>query len=391
MMGTFKRYVGGALAIIVCAAVIAGCGTVRQGDTVVIGVNLGLSGTGMSYGESTEQGIELAKDRINEQGGLLGKRVELVSVDNHGNAEDAAAAMRQLAMRRVTAIIGPNLTECAMAVIPDAQAVKIPVISPAGTHPDITVDAKSREVYKYMFRATFIDSYQGRAMADYAISHLRARTAAVIYHKNNVYSGGLAEFFKRGFLADSGTVPLFIGIENDDTDMTAALAEVRSVACDVIYAPFYDQWAMKFILQARKSGISQPILGPDGWNGVRMAREIDSSYLTNLFYTDHYANDTKEKLSEEFAEAYYGKYGEWPDSYAALGYDSLMMTAEAIKRSKSGDPRSVAVELGKTIDFEGVTGKISLDTNHDAIKNVFVLTFQKGKPVLLEKRPTGEL
>ena len=131
--------------------------------------------------------------------------------------------------------------------------------------------------------------------------------------------------------------------------------------------------------------------GPDGWNGVRMAREIDSSYLTNLFYTDHYANDTKEKLSEKFAEAYYGKYGEWPDSYAALGYDSLMMTAEAIKRSKSGDPRSVAVELGKTIDFEGVTGKISLDTNHDAIKNVFVLTFQKGKPVLLEKRPTGEL
>lgn len=131
--------------------------------------------------------------------------------------------------------------------------------------------------------------------------------------------------------------------------------------------------------------------GPDGWNGVRMAREIDSSYLTNLFYTDHYAHDTKEKLSEKFAEAYYGKYGEWPDSYAALGYDSLMMTAEAIKRSKSGDPRSVAVELGKTIDFEGVTGKISLDTNHDAIKNVFVLTFQKGKPVLLEKRPTGEL
>ena len=118
-----------------------------------------------------------------------------------------------------------------------------------------------------------------------------------------------------------------------------------------------------------------------------MAKNTDAAYLTNLFYTDHYANDVHEQTAETFAERYYEKYGQWPDSYAALGYDSLMMVADAVRRGNSASPQQIAQELAKTMDFTGATGRVVLDSNHDAIKSVFILTFWQGEPALLKKWP----
>ena len=140
-------------------------------------------------------GIELAKDMVNDRGGLLGKPVQLVSVDNHGKPEDAVAAIQQLTVRHVSAIIGPDLADCTRAVIPNVEAVKIPLISPACTQPDITVDAQSHEVYRYIFRAAYIDASQGRAMADYALKQLHVKRAAVFYYPDKMYAQGLAEYF----------------------------------------------------------------------------------------------------------------------------------------------------------------------------------------------------
>lgn len=141
---------------------LSGCSLSPTNTGVLIGTNLALSGKGMSYSTSTERGIELAKDMVNDRGGLLGKPVQLVSVDNHGKPEDAVAAIQQLTVRHVSAIIGPDLADCTRAVIPNVEAVKIPLISPACTQPDITVDAQSHEVYRYIFRAAYIDASQGR-------------------------------------------------------------------------------------------------------------------------------------------------------------------------------------------------------------------------------------
>lgn len=141
---------------------LSGCSLMPANTGVLIGTNLALSGKGMSYSTSTERGIELAKDMVNDRGGLLGKPVQLVSVDNHGKPEDAVAAIQQLTVRHVSAIIGPDLADCTRAVIPNVEAVKIPLISPACTQPDITVDAQSHEVYRYIFRAAYIDASQGR-------------------------------------------------------------------------------------------------------------------------------------------------------------------------------------------------------------------------------------
>jgi branched-chain amino acid transport system substrate-binding protein len=390
-MHQLKTYLCLGLCIAACLVLSSGCKTVSQEKSVAIGVNLALSGTGMSYGESTERGIELAKDIVNKNGGILGQPVQVISVDNHGLPDDAQAAVKELSLRHVAAIIGPNMTACALAVIPEAEVGKIPVISPAGTHPDITVDGRTREVYRYMFRATFIDAYQGRAMADYAVRQLRGRTAAVVYDGTSTYSRGLAEFFRKAFEADGGTVPVFLALDQPDTDLADIGQVLAASPCDVIYAPFYDDQAAQCIRVIRGSGMIQPILGPDGWNGQKLAQSVDPVWLSQLYYTDHYANDVKRKESEAFAEAYYEKYGLLPDSYAALGYDSFMMAADAISRSQTGKPKDVAAELAKTVDFVGVTGSVTLDANHDAVKDIYIMTFWQGEPALLEKEPTVSL
>lgn len=360
---------------------LSGCSLSPTNTGVLIGTNLALSGKGMSYSTSTERGIELAKDMVNDRGGLLGRPVQIVSVDNHGKPEDAEAAIQQLTVRHVSAIIGPDLTDCTRAVLPNVEAVKIPLISPACTQPDITVDPKSHEVYRYIFRAAYIDASQGRAMADYALKQLHVKRAAVFYYPDKTYAQGLAEYFRSAFAASGGEVPVYIPVE-EVQDLTKYLSLLQRENVDVIYLPGYDDWTIPAITLLRSHGISQPLLGPDGWNGPKMERDVDTSYLTQVYYTDHYAGHDASEAARRFSQAYYEKYGEWPDSYAALGYDAFMMTAEAIERCQSAEAPDVARELEKTIDYDGATGTISLDANHDAIKDVFIMTFKDGQPEL---------
>lgn len=388
-MNKLKYYCSAVLLFIVVGAIGFSSSYVQQPQEIIIGVNLDFSGEGKAYGEATLRGISMAAEKVNAGGGLLGKPVRIVTVDNRGDSGAAETAVRQLASRRISVMIGPNLSHCALAVIPDAAAIHLPVISPAGTNPDITVDSMTGEVRPYMFRATFIDSYQGRTMADYAVKELGARTAAVIYDEDQAYSQGLAAFFKQSFIADGGEVPLVIGLRDGD-DMAAVWQQLQAAGCDVVYAPFYDQKAMDVIVKARDAGFGGAVLGADGWNGTAMASALPPAYLQNLFYTDHYANDVTDEVAEGFAEAYYEKYGKIPDSYAALGYDSFMMAAEAVERSDSIKPQEIRDELEKTINYHGVTGTIALDANHDAIKPVFIMTFWQGQTALLEKRPAVE-
>lgn len=369
------------LCLFVLALLAAGCALSQTESGVLIGTNLALSGKGMSYSVSTERGVELAKDQLNEQGGLFGRPVQLVSVDNHGKPEDAVAAIQQLSVRHVSAIIGPDVADCARAVIPSVEAVRIPLISPAGTQPDVTVDTKTHEVYRYMFRATFIDASQGRAMADYALKQLQAKRAAVFYYPDQGYAQGLAEYFHSAFSAGGGSVPVFKAVR-DPKALAGEIELVRRNGIQVIYLPGYDDWTIPAISAFRLAGVEIPLLGPDGWNGLKMIQDLPEAYLSQLYFTDHYAGAESNPQANAFAKAYYGKYGVWPDSYAALGYDAMMLVAQAIERCQSADAPAVAAELVKTIDYQGATGKLSLDANHDAIRDVYVLTFKNGAPAL---------
>lgn len=384
-MYKFIRYGLLTASLLLLVGIMSGCGSMGNRNEILIGTNLELSGPGAVFAESTEMGIELAKDEINDQGGLLGKPVRLVSVDNHSDAADAGTAMKQLTTRRVRAVIGPNFTECVQAVIKSAEASRLPVISPAGSYPGLTVDPASREVYKYVFRATFIDPYQGRAMAGFAVKELKAHTAVIICDMGQNYSAGLGEFFKKEFEAAGGTVLDVIPVDEQDGDWESLLSELRLKEPAVIYVPLHKPQADSIIRRVRSAGITVPILGPDCWGGAVVADDVGS--LMPLYFTGHYVFHESNPRSAHFMQAYYEKYGKEADEYAALGYDSMMMVADAVKRGNSDDSESIAEALGRTMDFPGVTGPIDLDANHDAVKDVFILTFKDSKPVFVEKIP----
>lgn len=377
----WSRWVWLVFAIGVGAVIFISYYTVRPAKGIDIGVMFDLSGSGAAYDVSTVQGITLAINEINQSGGLLGQEIRQITVDNQGKNELAAEQLKDLGTKHVSAVIGPNITFTALAVAPLAEAMHIPLISPAGTHPDITVSS-SRQVYSYVYRAAFIDSCQGRLMAEFAQNVLGARTSAVVYDAHEPYSQGLAEFYRKAFIVSGGTVPIFIGIEKRE-DILNALETIRQHPCDVVYAPFYEDHAAMCLKVRHDLGMTMPFLGADGWHGMQLARNLSPAYLEQVYYADHYSYGTTAN-AEKFADAYYQQYGEWPDSYAALGYDAVQILAEAVRRSNSTQAKDIADALGKTIQFDGVTGTISMDGNHDAIKPVYIIYFEEGKPAVFQ-------
>lgn len=322
---------------------------------VRIGVNLDLTGPAAVYDVSTARGITLAIDDINAAGGLLGQPVEQIVKNNESQHDLAMTQLKELSAQRVTAVLGPN----------------------------ITVSATSYHVYSYIFRATYIDSYQGRVMADFARQTLGAKTSAVIYDAHSSYSQGLAEFYRKAFTVRGGTVPLFIGLEKKE-DLAQAMALIKQQPVDAVYAPFYGEGAEACLVARYDEGLMMPLLGGDGWHGMRLAQHVDPAYVENVYYADHYSYGTDSDKARDFAEKYYAAYGQWPDSYAALGYDAAMMVAAAVRQSHSNKPEAVAEALRKTVQFPGVTGTFSIDGNHDAITPVYIIHFVDGQPALYQ-------
>lgn len=358
--------------------------TTKPVQGVTFGVNLDLTGPGAVYDVSTAQGIALAITDINASGGLLGQPVQQVVMDNKSRQDIAVANMRELSSKRVTAVIGPNITATALTVAPLAESMQMPLISPAGTHPDITVNAVSHQVYTYIFRATYIDSYQGRVMADFARTTLGAATSAVIYDAHSSYSQGLAEFYRRTFAVRGGTVPLFLGLEKKE-DLLQAMVLLKQQPVDVVYAPLYRDGAKACLIARYDQGLTMPFLGGDGWHGQLLAQDIGPAYLDNVYYADHYSYGYDNEKARAFAEKYYAAYGAWPDSYAALGYDAAMVMAEAIRQQRSNQPQAIAEGLRKIVQFPGVTGTFSIDGNHDAITPVYIIQFNQGQPQVYQQ------
>ncbi|ERT59147.1 MULTISPECIES: ABC transporter substrate-binding protein [Megasphaera] len=362
------------------ALLCSSCGLTEPNE-IRIGINMNLNENDPLSDRAAEQGIELAKDVINEEGGILNKPIQLISMNNHGSPEKAAAAMDALAERHVCAVIGPNRSPAALAVITRAEALKLPVISPAGTHPDITVNSELHQVYPHMFRATFINSVQARAIAEHAFSHLKKRRAAIVSDSTDPYSLDLAKFFEKSFTAHGGTVTAHI-------DLAAANAADRAVAAaamsDTVYMPLYITKAVPLIAAIRRHDKETVILGADDWQALSTAPQLREADLNRVFYTDHYANDVNDAVSETFAERFYEKYGELPSAKAALSYDSLLLLANAMRSGNSSSDTAIIQGLEHTRDFIGATGKIGFDSNHDAIKDVCIMTFWQKQPVLTE-------
>ena len=364
------------------SSVFAGCGSKESGDTIKVGANFELTGNVANYGNATIEGLQLAIDEANEAGGINGKKIELVSVDDKSEAaESINAATKLIADDDVKVIVGPATTGLVLAETQTATDAKVPIIAPCATSPEATVE--NGKVKPYVFRSCFIDPQQGEVMATFAAKELKAKTAVIYVDNSSDYSKNLAKVFKEKFEAAGGKVVMEEAFLQKDQDFKATLTKLKTANADVMFVPAYYEEVGKIVKQAREMGINSAILGTDGWDDTKVVDIAGADALNNTFFSTHYSE--KDAEVQGFIEAYKKKYNRAPNVFAALGYDAGKMLVDALKRAGSGDTEKIREALEATKDLKVGTGTISMDKNHNPIKTAVILEMKNGEKELKAK------
>jgi branched-chain amino acid transport system substrate-binding protein len=372
-------------------SLLAGCsskatvGSKDEASTIKVGLNYELSGGVATYGQGLTNGIELAVEEINKNGGVLGKQIELVKVDNKSETSEAANVSTKLATRdKVVAILGPATSGNTKAASPAAMQNKIPLISASATADDVTVDSNGK-VRDFIFKTCFSDSFQGVSMGNFAFSDLGLKKAAVLIDNTSDYSKGLAKSFKETYSKLGGTIATEQAYQAKDTDFKAVLTNIKGTNPDILFVPGYYEEVGLIVKQARELGLNVPVLGADGYDSPKLAEIAGNEALNKVYYTNHYSSmDTAEDVVK-FKEAYKAKYSKDPDAFNALGYDLAYFLTDALKRAGEVDSVKLKDALASTKDFKAVTGTLSIDANHNPVKAVTILEMKDGVPTFLKK------
>ncbi len=375
------RRTGLSACLAACAALtlaLAACGKKPDSNEIVIGEYGALTGPIASFGQSTHKGVTFAVDEINEAGGVLGKRIRLVVEDDQGKPEEALTAVTKLISKdRVVALIGEFASSNSLAGAPFAQQSRIPMLSHGSTNPKVT------QVGDYIFRACFIDPFQGEVMAKFASASLGLKRVAILRDIKSDYSVGLADYFTRSFTAAGGEIVADESYSAGDKDFNAQLTSLRQKNPDAIFIPGYYTEIGLIARQTRRLGIQAVLLGGDGWDSEKLW-EIGGEALNGSFFSNHYSVDNPAPEIQAFVERFRTRHGHAPDALAALGYDATHMLVQAIARAGSDDPKAIRDALAATKDFAGITGTITLNENRDAVKSAVVLEVRNGKFVYKE-------
>ncbi|EAX48544.1 Extracellular ligand-binding receptor [Thermosinus carboxydivorans Nor1] len=369
------------------ALVAAGCGSSQQTANVIkLGANFEMTGSNATFGQSAANGAKLAIKEVNAKGGVLGKQLTLIVADNKSEAAEAANAMQKLVTQdKVVAVLAPIASSSVIAAAQVNQDNKVLAISPTASNPKVTVDPATGKVREFLFRAAFIDPFQGAVMANFATKSLKAKTAALYIDNSSDYAKGLGQYFKETFIKNGGTIVAEEAYLQKDTDFKATLTKIKAKNPDVIFVPGYYQEVGMIIKQARELGINVPILGGDGWDSAKLPEIAGAAALNNTFFSNHYSPDDTSPAVKTFVENYKKEYGQVPDAFAALSYDATMMVIKAIERAGSTDPVKIKDELAKTKDFPAVSGNITLNATHDAVKSAVIIEMKDGKQTFREK------
>ncbi len=348
-------------------------------NVIPIGEYGSLTGGTATFGQSTHKGIMLATDEINAQGGLLGKQVKIITEDDQSKPEEAkTAVIKLLKQNQVIALLGEVASSRSLAAAPEAQRAKVPMISPASTNPKVT------EVGDYIFRACFVDTFQGSSMAKFAYNNLKLRNVAILKDIKNDYSVGLADFFEKTFKELGGNIVSVESYSEGDIEFRAQLTAIKAKNPDGIYVPGYYTEVGLIARQARELGLKVPLLGGDGWDSPKTI-EIGGSAVDGSYFTNHYAEDDPNPVIQSFIEKFKKKYGIVPDAMAVLGYDAANILFNAIKLANSAEPSKIRDMIAQTKNFPGVSGSITMDKNRNAEKSIVVLTIENGKIKFKEK------
>ncbi|HEX7318941.1 MAG TPA: ABC transporter substrate-binding protein [bacterium] len=362
------------LSAVVLVLLVLSCAP--QENVIKIGLVAPLTGDVKTFGESTKNGFLLAINEANAAGGINGKMIKYYILDDRNDPTEATNAGSKLINQDgVKFIVGSVSSKCSIPLSEVCQASTAVMITPTSTNPKVTVkDDGTRK--DFVFRACFIDPFQGRVAAKFALENLKCKTAAVLYDVGNDYVKGLAEFYRDNFTVGGGKIIVYESYQKDDADFSALLTKVKQANPDMLYVPDYYNKVGLIAKQARQIGIKAVLMGGDGWDSPDMIK-IAGDAIDGGYFTNHYSPDDPRPEVQEWVKKYTATYGSKPDALATLAYDATTLLLKAIQAANSAKPEDVRKALQGFQDVSSVSGNISYDEMGNPIKNAVILKYTK--------------
>jgi len=358
--------------VIILSMVLSGCQ--GAGGTIKVAILAPLSGAVPTFGASTRDGALLAIKEWNAKGGVLGSKIEAIVEDSQCEADPAVnAANKVIDQDGVKYIVGEVCSKASIPVSEIAEEKGVVQISPTSTNANVTLNADG-STKAYIFRACFIDPFQGQVGAKFALENLGVKTAFIMLDQGNDYVRGLAEEFEKAFTAGGGTVVGKETYTSQDTDFSAILTKVSEANPDLVYLPDYYNIVNLVTKQAKEKGITAPFMGGDGWDSA----DLDKTAAEGGYYTNHYSEQDTRQIVQDWVKNYQAEYGAVPDALATLAYDATNLLLAAIDKAGKNDPAAVKDALA-AISWDGVSGKITFDAQHNPIKAAVILQVKDGK------------
>ena len=348
------------------ATAVTGAGGSVTGDEIVIGEVGSMTGGAATFGKSTHDGIMLAVEKINAAGGIKGKKVRIITLDDQGKPEEAAIATTKLITQdKVIAILGEVASSNSLAMAPIAQKNGIPMVTPSSTNPKVT------EIGDYVFRVCFIDPFQGSVMAKFAFNSLKLKKVAILRDVKNDYSIGLADFFIETFTKLGGEIVVDQSFSQGDVDFKSQLTSIKGKNPEAIFVPGYYTEVGLIARQARELGINVPLMGGEA--------------LTGSFFSNHYSPDDMSEGVQKFINDFKAAHNRIPDGLAAMGYDAMLILADAMTRAPELTTVAIRQALADTKAYPAVTGVITINAKRDAEKSAVIIEIKNGKFIFKEK------
>lgn len=332
-----------------------------------------MTGEDAAYGTASRDGAHLAIKEWNAKGGVSGMTIESVVEDSQCDGDTARAAATKLIETGIHYIIGEICSGASIPISEVANQNQTVQVTPISTNEQVTVNSDG-SVKDFVFRACFIDPFQGKVAASFALDSLSATKAFILLDEDNAYSKGLAEVFEASFTEGGGTVAGKEKYTEDATDFAEILEKIKTAAPDIIYLPDYYSVVNLVTEQAKAKNINIPFLGGDGWD----SSDLNLTTADGSYFTTHFSSEDTRPIVQEFVTKYQNEYGSVPTADGVLGYDATNMLLTAIEQVGSDDPVKVKDALA-TISFDGVTGNISFDAKHNPVKSAVVLQVKDGK------------
>jgi branched-chain amino acid transport system substrate-binding protein len=362
-----------------CFAFLMAGVRVDADETVKIGEVNPITGAIGRYGTSCHQGVQLAIDQVNSGGGVLGKKIALLTEDNQSQAGQTSTIVRKFVTQdKVVAIIGDLTSSATLEGGPIAQAAKIPMVTPLATNPKVT------EIGDYIFRVCFIDEFQGRVMARFALENMKSKKAAILTDTKQDYSVGLSGFFRETFVNDGGSVVREQSYSSSDTVFRAQLTSIQAARPDVVFLPGYYPEVGIILKQARQLGITVPFIGCEAWDSPTLL-QVAGKAADGCYFSNQFSAGDPSPVVQKFGKVYREKFGTLPDNFAALGYDAANVILDAIKRANSTDSAAIRDAIAQTKDFPGVSGAITIDAQRNASKPAVILAIREQQVQYFEK------